>query len=104
MKLEYLIRQLQDNQLEQLLQKEASNISSEQLLVYMVHRLDVDSELQFPYRKNRRQLYFGYDGIVYIQLFPLDHMIELVDSILNTKGKSANEIALALLNYRLYDA
>jgi hypothetical protein len=55
--------------------------------------------------KTQDELLFEKDGIKYIQLFPIEHIQNLIEFGLNMKNKgfSETQIAERLLEYRKHD-
>jgi hypothetical protein len=55
--------------------------------------------------KTQDELLFEKDGIKYIQLFPIEHIQNLIEFDLNIKNKgfSQTQIAERLLEYRKHD-
>jgi hypothetical protein len=101
--IDYLI---EPNRLRELYVEEQLNVASEALLIYMINRLDLDSEIIFfEIEETEDNLLFLKNGIQYVQLFPIEYAIELIESDLNLKDKgySNSEIANRLLAYRLKD-
>jgi hypothetical protein len=101
--IDYLI---EPNKLGELYVEEQLNVASEALLIYMINRLDLDSEIIFfEIEETEDNLLFLKNGIQYVQLFPIEYAIELIESDLNLKDKgySNSEIANRLLAYRLKD-
>jgi hypothetical protein len=98
---------LNPKQLEQLYQEQNLNQDSEALLIYMNGELELDSEITiFEMEETDDDLIFEKNGLRYIQFFPVDHAIDLIQFDLNLKdrGYSDTEIAKRLLQYRLTDA
>ncbi|HEX5155159.1 MAG TPA: hypothetical protein VFW07_27145 [Parafilimonas sp.] len=108
MKLDELIKYLINPQdLEELYLMQGLNTESEALLIYMKGNLDLKSEIIiFELEETADNLLYKKDGISYIQLFPIDYAVELIESVLNlrTKANSNLEIAKRLLEYRQKDA
>ena len=108
MKLEDLIKYLVNpEQLEVLYQEQEMNTESEALLIYMNGALDLKSEISvFEIEETEDDLVFEKDGEKYFQLFPIDYVIELIESDLELKDKGYSdlEIAKRLLDFRLKDA
>ncbi len=95
------------DQLNILYRKQELNNDSEALLIYMKDTLDIESEtILFEIEETEDDLIFEKDGVRYIQLFPLDHAIDLIEFDLNLKNKGFSnlEIAQKLLQYREKDA
>lgn len=102
--IEYLIN---PDTLIQLYSEQSLNLESEALLIYMRDKLDMNSEIKlFEIEETEDNLVFEKDEVKYIQLFPVDYAIDLIESDLNLKNKgySSSEIAKRLLEYRLKDA
>jgi hypothetical protein len=90
-----------------LYQKQELNNDSEVLLIYMKDALDIESEtILFEIEETEDDLIFEKEGVRYIQLFHLDHAIDLIEFDLNLKNKGFSnlEIAQKLLQYREKDA
>jgi hypothetical protein len=108
MKLVELINLLREpNNLEQLFSEKHINVESESILIYMESSINVDAEISFfKFEETEDELLFIKDGIQYIQLFPIEYIIELIDSELTLKDKNYSnlEIATRLINYRIKDA
>ena len=108
MKLVELIKYLIDSeQLNELYQKQRLNTESEALLIYLQDDLSLESEITiFEIEETEDDLVFEKGGIQYVQLFPLDYAVELIESDLDLKGKEYSdlEIAKRLLEYRQKDA
>jgi hypothetical protein len=107
MKLEELVPYLMNSKkLEKFLEKEL-NQESEALLIYMLNELDLKSEISiFEIEETDDDLVFEKDGETYIQLFPIEYAIELIESDLELKDNEYSdlEIAQRLLEYRIKDA
>jgi len=83
------------------------DVESEALIVCLKDSLDINSEVSiFGIEETEGDLVFEKEGQKYIELFPVDYAIDLVDSDLELKGKgySNEHIAKRLLDYRLNDA
>jgi hypothetical protein len=106
MKLIDLIPYVRNNySVKELYVKEQLNLESEVVLVYMTESLKLESDLKFfDIEETEDELYYKNNGISYIQLFPLDYVIELVNSGLDVQYLSDQEVAKILLNYRIKDA
>jgi len=108
MKLVELIKYLIDSeQLNELYQKQRLNTESEALLIYLQDDLSLESEITiFEIEETEDDLVFEKGGIQYVQLFPLDYAVELIESDLDLKDKEYSdlEIAKRLLEYRQKDA
>lgn len=108
MKLVDLIKYLtHPGQLDKLYQEQGLNTESEALLIYLQGALDLKSEaIIFTIEETEDDIVFEKEGVQYIQLFPVDYAIELIESDLglNNKGYSDLEIAQRLLEYRQRDA
>lgn len=80
---------------------------SEALLVYMKEDLYMTADIRiFEVEETEDELLFEKDGIKYIQLFPIEHIQNLIEFDLNIKNKGFSEthIAERLLEYRKHDA
>lgn len=94
-------------QLDKLYQLQALNVDSEAILIYMEGMLDLESEvILFEIEETEDDLVFDKEEMSYIQLFPLDYAVDLIetDLYLLNKGYSNLEIAERLLEYRKKDA
>lgn len=91
----------------QLYNEQGLNTTSEALLIYMQGSLSMESNIMiFEIEETEDDLIFKKDGMKYIQLFPIDYAVELIESDLNMKNKGYSdlEIAKRLLEYREKDA
>jgi hypothetical protein len=108
MKLVELIKYLtRPEKLDELYQEQGLNVESEALLIYLQRDLNLESEVSiFEIEETEDDLIFEKEGIQYVQLFPLDYAIELIESDLDLKNKGYSdlEIAQRLLEYRQKDA
>jgi hypothetical protein len=108
MKLTDLMEYLVDPQkLQQLYAEQDLNPKSEALLIYMKELLDINSEIQiFEIEETADDVLFKKNGVSYIQLFPVDYAVSLIelDLDLKNRGYSNLEISRRLLEYRLNDA
>lgn len=94
------------NKLEKLYKDEGLNTESEVRLIYMKGSLDIKSEISFfEIGETDDDLVFEKNGTRYVQLFPVNHAIDLIQSDLEPtiKGYSNSEIAERLLEYRIKD-
>jgi len=94
-------------QLEELYQEQGLNTESEALLIYLQGDLNLESDVFiFEIEETEDDLVVEKEGIQYIQLFPVDYTIELIESDLDLKDKGYSdlEIAQRLLEYRQKDA
>jgi hypothetical protein len=89
MKLNNLIEYLVNpEKLEDLYKNENLSTGSEALLIYMREELNLDSEIKFfAVEETEDDLIYEKNGVQYIQLFPIDYAIELIESDLDLKGK-----------------
>ncbi|UQB67782.1 hypothetical protein [Epilithonimonas zeae] len=102
--IDYLIN---PEKLNDLYEKLNVDVESEALIVCLKDSLDISSEVSiFGIEETEGDLVFEKEGQKYIELFPVDYAIDLVDSDLELKGKgySNSHIAKRLLDYRLNDA
>ena len=102
--IEYLIN---PEKLETLYKSENLNMDSDALLIYMEKSLDLNSNLKFfEIEETEDNLMFEKDNIKYIQFFPFDYAVELIENDLDLKNKGLENIIIAkrLLEYRLRDA
>jgi hypothetical protein len=108
MKLINLVEYLVDpEKLEELYRKENLNIESEALLIYMHGDLSIDSEIIFfEIEETEDDLVYEKDGSKYIQFFPVNYAVELIETDLGLKGKGYSDLEIAnrLLEYRIKDA
>lgn len=108
MKLIELIKYLTNPELlEELFQEQGLNIESEVLLIYMEGDLDLTSDISIlEIEETEDDLIFEKDGLQYIQLFPIDYAIDLIEFDLNMKDKGYSDLEIAerLLEYRKNDA
>ncbi|OJV78619.1 MAG: hypothetical protein BGO34_07370 [Bacteroidia bacterium 44-10] len=107
MKLVELIKYLTNpEQLDELYQEQGLNTESEALLIYLQGTLDLEADIAiFEIEETEDDLVFEKEGIQYVQLFPVDYAIELIESDLDLKDKGYSdlEIAQRLLEYRQKD-
>ncbi len=83
------------------------DIESEALLVYMREDLYITADIRiFEVEEIEDELIFEKDGIKYIQLFPIEHIQNLVEFDINitNNGFSETQIAERLLEYRKHEA
>jgi hypothetical protein len=102
--IKYLI---EPEQLDKLYRMMEVNVESEALLVYMKESLDINAEVEiFEIEETDDDLVIERNGVSYVQLFPVDYIIELIQSDLKLNNKSYSEIEIAskILDYRLRDA
>ena len=108
MKLIELIKYLTNPEmLEGFFQEQGLNTESEVLLIYMKGELDLSSDISIlEIEETDDDLIFEKDGIQYIQLFPIDYTMDLIEFDLNMKDKGYSDLEIAerLLEYRKYDA
>jgi len=108
MKLVKLVKYLINPKLlDKLYQDLGVNTESEALLIYLKGSLDLETDVFiFEIEETEDDLVFEKEGIKYIQLFPVDYSVELIefDLDLKNKGYSDLEIAQRLLEYRKRDA
>lgn len=108
MKLVELIKYLTNpEQLEELYQEQGLNTESEALLIYLRGALDLGADIAiFEIEETGDDLVFEKEEIQYVQLFPVDYAIELIESDLDLKDKGYSdlEITQRLLAYRQKDA
>lgn len=102
--IKYLIN---PSQLNVFYQEYELNTESEALLIYQKEKLDLESDIAIlEIEETEDNVLFEKDGIQYIQLFPIDYAIELIESNLELKGKGNSDLQIAkrLLDYRERDA
>ena len=108
MKLIELIKFLTNPELlESLYQEQGLNLESEVLLIYMKGDLDLRSDISIlEIAETEDDLIFEKEGLKYIQLFPIDYAIDLIEFDLNMKDKGYSDLEIAerLLEYRKNDA
>jgi len=103
-----LIKYLFDPKLLQTLyQEQGINQDSEALLIYLKEKLSLNSEVEiFEIEETEDDLILEKEGVRYIQLFPVDYAVDLINSDLELRGKGYPDIEIAkrLLKYREKDA
>ncbi|MFN8358927.1 MAG: hypothetical protein U0264_03340 [Candidatus Kapaibacterium sp.] len=108
MKLEKLIPYLVNSeQLVQLYKELGLNSEPESLLMYMHGELDLKSEVVFfESEETQDYLIFIKNGKRYIQLFAIDHAMDLIEFDLDLKDKGYSNLMIAqrLIEYRINDA
>lgn len=108
MKLIDLIKYLiNPENLNELIQQQGLNAESEALLIYMQEDLNLEAEISIlEIEETEDEIVFEKEGIRYIQLFPIDHAIDLIEHDLNLKDKGYSDLQIAerLLEYKKYDA
>lgn len=108
MKLITLISKITDSVgLDQFYVEQKLDVESEALIIYMKESLDLDSDVYvFPIEETEDDLVFEKDGVKYIQFFPIEYTLDLIESDLGLKtgAYTDKEIAERLLEYRLRDA
>jgi hypothetical protein len=108
MKLEEAIKYLKESVgPQQLCIDEGLTTDPDEVLIYMVEALDLESKLSlFSIDETKDRVIFNKDGIEYIQLFPVYHVVDLIESDLDllNKGFTDSQIAHKLLDYRINDA
>lgn len=80
---------------------------SEALIIYMKESLSVDSDIYiYSIEETEDDLIFEKNGVKFIQFFPIDYALDLINSDLElmNKGFTDRNIAERLLEYRLKDA
>lgn len=83
------------------------NAESEAYLIHFENSLNLESEISiFQIEETDDDVIFEKDGKRYIQLFSIDHAVDLIEFDLNLKGEKYSdiEIAMRLLDYRKKDA
>ncbi|SDL83901.1 hypothetical protein [Pedobacter antarcticus] len=83
------------------------DMDSEALIIYMKESLSMESEIYiYPIEETDDDLVYEKNGIKFIQFFPLDYALELINSDLQLMNKGLTDRAIAerLLEYRLKDA
>ena len=108
MKLITLISKITDSAgLDQFYVEQKLDVESEALSLYMKESLNLDSEVYvFPIEETGDDLVFEKDGVKYVQFFPIEYALDLIESDLDLKARvlTDKEIAERLLEYRLRDA
>lgn len=108
MKLEEVVKYLKNSDgPQQLCIDEGLTPAPDEVLIYMVKALDLESKLSFfSIDETKDHVIFNKDGIEYIQLFPVYHAVDLIESDLDllNKGFTDSQIAHRLLDYRINDA
>ncbi len=95
---------LDPEKLESLYEQYNLDREAEYILVYAIEDLTLDAEIVFfDPEETDDYLIFEKDGVKYVQFFPIDHAIDLLDQ-LEVRGKPIKQIAKRLLKYRIYDA
>jgi hypothetical protein len=92
--------------LESLYKEQGLNLESEVLLIYMKEDLDLSSYISIlEIEETEDDLIFEKEGLKYIQLFPIDYAIDLIEFDLNMKDKGYSDLEIAerLLEYRKND-
>jgi hypothetical protein len=92
--------------LESLYKEQGLNLESEVLLIYMKEDLDLSSYISIlEIEETEDDLIFEKEGLKYIQLFPIDYAIDLIEFDLNIKDKGYSDLEIAerLLEYRKND-
>jgi len=82
-------------------------MDSETLIIYMKEALSIESDISiYSVEETADDLVYEKNGIKFIQFFPLDYILELIDSDLQLMNKELTDQAIAeqLLVYRLKDA
>lgn len=93
--------------LESFYEEKGLNVESESLLIYMKQTINIDSEIVFfEMEETDDEVLFSKDGIEYLQLFPISHAVELIESDLDLKDKGYTNLQIAnrLVEYRIHDA
>lgn len=108
MKLVELIKYLLNpGQLEGLYKEKGLNTESESLLIYLQGTMDLEADIVIlEIEETEDDLVFEKEGIQYVQLFPIDYAIELIESDLDLKDKGYTDVEIAqrLLEYREKDS
>ena len=93
--------------LEEFYVEQELDMDSEALIIYMKESLSMESEIYiYPIEETADDLVYEKKGIKFIQFFPLDYALELINSDLQlmNKGLTNQAIAERLLEYRFKDA
>lgn len=108
MTLEHLIKYLVNPEnLYDYLHSQGLNTESEALLIYIHEDLNIESEISIlEVEETEDDLIYEKQGIKYIQLFPIEYAIDLIENDLNLKDKGYSDLEIAekLIEYRRYDA
>ncbi len=83
------------------------NFDSEEVSIYMVDKIDVNSNIYFfEVEETDGEVEFEKEGVIYLSFFPLEHTYELVKDELDllNKGLTNQQISERLVQYRIYDA
>lgn len=108
MKLKDLVPYLREpKKLDRLYAELGVDSDSESILIYMKNKITAESDLTLlPIEESEDEMQLRRDGVDFVQLFPVDHAIDLIESDLNlSKTKlSDNEVALRLIKYAQTDA
>lgn len=87
----------------ELYRREGVSTDSEALLIYLKEELAINSEVViFELEETDDLLNYDKDGVPYVQLFPMDYALELIEN--DFRGCSAIETAERLLQHRITDA
>jgi len=89
--------------LEELYKLNNLDIKSEAIIIYMEETLAIESEIVFfEIEETKDNLTYKKNGINYIQLFPVNYAMEIIEDLLGF-GYDELEIAQRLLEYRIKD-
>jgi len=105
--LEFISYLINPQKLEGLYEKIGINKESEALLIYMKGALNVASDISlFEIEETDDDLIFEKQGVIYYQLFEIEHAIDLIERDLQLKDRGYSELQIAqrLLDYRVNDA
>lgn len=102
--IDYLV---EPTKLKELYQQLGLNQSSEAILIYMAEELNVGSDVQlFEIENTDDEILFESDGCRYVQLFPVNFAVRLIDEDLELKSSNLPNVLLAerLIDYCKNDA
>jgi hypothetical protein len=101
---DYLVK---PKHLDELCRKLRLNEDSDTWLIYMKGNIDIESDVFiFDIQETDDNLIFEKEGVKYIQLFAVDHAIDLIEDDLDLKKKDISTLVIArrLIEYRINDA
>ena len=103
-----LIKYLTDSsKLPELYKMHGVDPDSEAIIIFFAEKFELNSEIAlWEIEETEGELEFVKDGLVYMELFPVNHAVNLIEFDLNLKDKgySDEQIAQRLLEYRINDA
>jgi hypothetical protein len=93
------------DKIEKFIQSITPEIPTEALLIYMEGELDLNSKLSFlGIEETDDDLIYENNGVRYVQLFPVEMAIELIQMFKPTCNFEIAKICKRLLAYRVNDA